>query len=517
MSETKRDMSEHGTRVLGYGRQSQQRPGEDPLTSLSLNGQADRFREECEKRGWVNLGFITDHDLKGEDPTRPGIAELKERCARGDVDAVWVVMLNRFSNDYIWQGMTWRELKRRGVKHLISFTEGTIDDEFLLGIHGLVSGKRITEMKVHLKGAFARRARDGGFPVGPTPIGYARPHRIRVTRANGTSYERETGEPAIDPEGAAFVRELADRFDGGESLQAITDDLIRRGPGPRGGTWTRTTVKRILQSPIYVGDIVHHGVVVAHDDKWQILPREQWERIQARFGRAATIRRGERESWLEGLVVHACGQRMYYQRYTGRSEGHGGMFGCRTTWEPPAGRCGLGRRIIGATLLERVVLDCLARDLGARRSPSDAVALAQELAGGKAATRARKRLDDALQAAKARWTRNHDRFSQGKLPPDVMDAEDARLAQAEADHAAAVAALPPPPDGAAIAALCAQLAALADLVPRMTGDELRAALDALGTVVVSDAGVSITYHVDEHGYVLSPSVIAVPKGGKGWR
>lgn len=501
-------------RIVAYLRQSERRPGEDERTSLSLRGQEERAMEYAKRVGGTIIRTITDHDLRGWDATRPGIKELIATVRNERVDIVWLFSMVRLSKDLILQLMICRDLEKAGVAKIVTELEGPIDDPFIRGLYGLMGEKSTRETSLHLRASFARRARDGGFPTGRTPMGYARPHTITIHRANGTSYERQTGEPVIDPEGAAFIRSIFDRFDAGDSLHAIANDLAATGPGPRGGVWSRSSLRALLSAPIYAGDIAHKGVVVAHNDAWAIVPRDQWERVQARLNRLTVVRRDERDSWLEGLVDHACGSRMYFQRYTGHSAGHGGMFVCRHYASPP--RCTLPRTIIGKDLLETAVRQCLLTDLRARRTPTEATRIAQERAGGAQAVRSRAAIDKRLRAAQARWERYDGRFGAGKISGDRMDEEDALLAVAKAEHARAIANLPAPPDPLVIERLADRLHGIASVIARASDARLSALLDELGRVVVSCAGVRIAY-VPAVEPLIESHTICVPKGGRGLR
>lgn len=500
-------------RAIAYLRQSAARAGESDTDSLSLRSQEARFRQWCEREGATAVAVVSDHDVRGTVADRPGLDELRRRIATDRPDTLWLFSLSRLARDVVIHFSLIRELHALGIQHIVSETEGAVTDEFFHGIMALMHSKARTEMSAHLRGAFARRARDGGFPVGPTPIAYRRPHTITVTRANGTSYQRETGEPVIDAEGAAFVLDLFQRFDTGASLHALACELAAQGPGPRGGAWTRRTVKRILQSPIYAGDIAHHGTVVAHDERWQIVPRDLWNRVQARMSRAVVVRNErDRGSWLEGLVWHQCGQRMYWQRYP---HGETGKFLCRSYSD--TARCGHGRRIIGAKLLETVVRDCLMRDFADLPTATTALAAAQERSGGPDGVRTRARIDNALTAAQDRWRRNHERFSAGKLPPDVMDAEDARLQESVEKYNSEYNNLPQPPDPRRIAAAHRDLSAMRDVLEHASGERLRGFVEQLGTVVVGEDGIGITYLGDAAAFVSVPTRIVVPVGGKGYR
>jgi DNA invertase Pin-like site-specific DNA recombinase len=494
-----------GLRVIGYIRQSEAQAGEDAATSLSLRSQEDRFRQWCVDTQAVPLGVIADHDLRGHDPARPGIRQLLDDAERLKADAVWVLSLSRFARDHIYQELTWRDLQSRGVQHLISAIESGTSDPFVRGIYGLMHAKSRTEMSAHLKGAFARRARDGGFPVGAAPLGYVRPHAITITRANGTSYDRQTGEPVIDPEAAAFVRDLFHQFAAGTGMKQLCRDLA--GETTRhGAVWHVHSLRWILTNPIYVGDIQHKGVVVAHNPAWQIVDRETWDRVQERITtHQGRNHRGERKHWLQNLVYHDCEQKAYYQPYgAGRETGY---YGCRTHWSPQ--KCTAGRRTISAIILASLVRDCLRHDIGHRPIAATALQMAQDASGGHDAALIRKRAERALASAKDRWKRNHERFSAGKLPPDVMDTEDALLAAADDAYKESLCALPKPIDPDVFARVDARFTSINQLIDVMTDDELRQTLDPIGVVIVSEAGVTIRYTGDAATLIPHPVVLPV--------
>jgi len=72
-----------GPRAMIYARQSMARLGETEQTSLSLDAQVARCTEYAAKSGWEIVHIERDHDLKGADPQRPGIATLLELVDRG--------------------------------------------------------------------------------------------------------------------------------------------------------------------------------------------------------------------------------------------------------------------------------------------------------------------------------------------------------------------------------------------------------------------------------------------------
>lgn len=503
-------MTESELRAIGYLRQSERRIGETGLTSLSIRAQETRFSQWCASSGVTAVGVVSDHDIRGNVADRPGLHELRRRIVEDRVNTVWVISLSRLARDIIIHFSLIRELQTLGITRIYSDTEGEIADEFFHGILALMHAKSKTEQSAHLRGTFARRAKDGGFPVGATPLGYRRPQTIVATRGNGTTYERQTGRPAIDEEGAAIIRRIYASWTAGASAIAIANALDEdRVPTPRGGVWGERYMTKILRNPIYAGDIAHHGVVVAHNDDWQIVERATWDKAQRRFTHLVTVRNGP-DHWLEGLVRHACGQRMYFAP---RSNGLGG-YQCLTARRVRSVHCGIARPSIAISLIDPAVRHALALDLAGVTPAPEALRIAQDLAGGSKASTARAMLDRRLAAAEARWLRNHERFSDGKLPPTVMDQEDVRLELERSAIAQEIAVLPQAPNPVEIGRVSRVLESLAETIPTMSDAELRLALLDLGHVEVGPDGVTMRYSIDPFGVFLAPATIAVKGRGR---
>src|SRR5690349_16849504 len=89
-------VTDNGTpRYLLYIRQSLNRFGDD---SLSLAFQERSLRELVERKGGAVIEPpIVDSDEKGNDPNRPGIAELTERTKQEKPDAIGVFAVSRFA------------------------------------------------------------------------------------------------------------------------------------------------------------------------------------------------------------------------------------------------------------------------------------------------------------------------------------------------------------------------------------------------------------------------------------
>jgi hypothetical protein len=80
--------------------------------------------------------------------------------------------------------------------------------------------------------------------------------RSQVVPYAGRKRYQIVRENVPDGHKAEVVRFLFERYDRGETLYAVAEELHRRGvASPRGGTrWTRSVVQRVLTNRRYVGD-----------------------------------------------------------------------------------------------------------------------------------------------------------------------------------------------------------------------------------------------------------------------
>lgn len=498
-------------RAIGYCRQSEARSGErSALDSLSIRSQEDRFRQWCAANDAHPLGVVADHDLRGSDPARPGLDELRHRITSDGANTLWLISLSRLARDIVLHFSLIREFQSLGITRIVSDTEGEIADEFFHGILALMHQKNRTEMSAHLRGAHARRLRDGAFPSGNAAIGYVRPHTITVTRSDGTAYTRQTGTPVVDQDGADFVRDLFARYASGEPLSAITESL-RQETGARGGQWTNTTVRRLLTNPIYRGDIAHKGTVVAHNDDWRIIDDVTWTTVQRRIAGNVVVQHNGRPShpW-EGVIVHSCSRRMYYQ-YDRRSGG--GSFRCSGHYDRT---CTDPRPVVGGTILSTAIRRALSLDLEHVEMPLRAHENAQDALGGREAVKRRAALERRERDARARWQRAYDRYAVGKIDGHVMDDEDARLAEALASIAHDREHLPQPISLETLTAAAESLVTVRDVIASATDHELRRFVESVGVVTVSSDGARIAY-TGAIAHLITAHTVPMPAGGRGLR
>jgi len=250
-----------------------------------------------------------------------------------------------------------------------------------------------------------RQAAQAGRPHATTTYGYERVY---------DSHTRELLEQREHLQHAANVRDILSRIDAGEPISVIEAALTAHGvPAPRGGDWTRTSIRQVATNLAYIGKRSHHGEL--HDAIWPpIVDEELFWRVQRRLGDPGrkTSRPG-RNRWLLSYLAACgtCGGAMHVQR-------HGAIYRCLTR------QCTSIPREMADTYVSEVVIAWAsqrAAGVFAAAADSEAVQARAEEA------RLRAQLDDAAKASA------HGRISLRAF--EVMEAELAPLVKAAAKRA----------------------------------------------------------------------------------
>jgi site-specific DNA recombinase len=478
-------------KAIVYARQSQARPGErDASESLSLEAQEAAIRRYCAERGWSVVRVIRDHDLSGERWDRPGMRDLLDAAEAGIAEAVVVWKLSRFARDVLYQEITHRELKQRGVA-LYSVTESGIEKTLIRVVHGAMAQQQNEDLREHISSALEARAKRG-LHHGRPPFGYV------------TSGTRETGRRLeLVPDEAAVVQRIYRLRADGLGVPAIADALNADGLRTRQGIpWHDTSIRKILQCATYTGLAVYRGAIVgelAPGVVEPIIARPLWEQVQRSFDGKRHMRNHGQASWLEGLVRHGCGSGMGIgaagsPHPTG--DGKRLSFRCNTAYKVLAYRCEQRPVSLNVAAMEAAARECLLTDL--RTRPADPAKLVQARAdalGRSDAVRKRASLIKQKTSLIEQVRRAEDLYETGRRDRAWFDARDDALQRQLATVTAELDDLTDLPNEDDLAD---RLAEIARLMPAVTllelrPDAMRATLAALGQVVFDGGVVSIQY------------------------
>jgi DNA invertase Pin-like site-specific DNA recombinase len=242
-----------------------------------------------------------DEDWSGGTHERPGLERAIERATAGETGGIVSWKIDRFSR-YTKGGLRdLRRLEEAGAR--LAFVVEDIDTSGPMGkfvytvmlamgeyfLDTIKAGWRVAKTRAHERGA----------KIGPTPLGYRR-------LPDGT-LEQEPSEAPVVAE--AFERaatgSLASALEFLEGLELV-HQAGKRKDRPR--SWTTGTVRRLLATRTYLGEIRWGDLPVTNEPSLQIVERLVWEAAQHAVD---APRRPARHYPLSGLAqCGTCGERM---------------------------------------------------------------------------------------------------------------------------------------------------------------------------------------------------------------
>jgi site-specific DNA recombinase len=468
------------TRCLLYARQSIEK--DDGERSLSIDSQITVLTERCQRDGWVVAGVIRESGLKGfmDTDERPGLAEAIRRGEAGDYDTLLVWDLSRLARSLRLQEHWVWQFDRMGIA-VVSHTEPESTNVLMRQIKGAFNEHRTREIAAHVRRALRENTRRG-VPHGSAPYGYS----------------RGEGKVLTPNAHAATVVDIFRQRAEGCSLVDIAAALRRDGiPGPTGGPWFRTTLTQLLANPVYRGTL-HLAELDVPNAHPAIIDAALWQQAQdVARSRPRAPRTKARRSWLEGLILHACGHPMYL--VGGSAGAPTPAFRCRVGggWAHPDAICTAQPRQIAADRAEALAWDAVRAalerlPLSPRRAIDEAeAAYRQAMPAADASVR---QAIGRRKAAAARRDRAIEMYLAGDIDRGRFEAESTRAASELAEAETALAHLPAEPDAAAIAAAWAALRELRDVL-EVAGDEHKAMLlRRIGHAVLAPAGHRVASH-----------------------
>ena len=232
-------------RVAPYCRVSTNK--EDQINSYENQKKIYAERIAAEPK-WTMVDIFADKGLSGTGTKkRKEFNRLMRYCKQGKVDMIITKSVSRFARNTLDCLKYIRMLKELGVD--VYFEEQGIHStqpgaEFYITIYGSIAQSESENMSANIIWGKAQSAKEGNVAFHyKTFLGYRK----------GVD-----GKPEIDPEQAAVVRRIYERFLAGDSLATIADDLTADGiPTPAGKEkWHRERIASILTNERYKGDAI---------------------------------------------------------------------------------------------------------------------------------------------------------------------------------------------------------------------------------------------------------------------
>ena len=238
--------------------------------ALTIDQQLRKCREFADANGLRILDphIYADEAISGATDDRAGLRRLLSAAREKPrpFDVVLVDDTSRMSRDLEHSLGIMKELKFAGIRVVFvsqGFDTSTPQSQTLLTVHGLVDSLYLEELaKKTFRGV--EQLALNGLHTGGRVFGY---RRVPIE----SKTERDShGRPiilgvklAVDPDQAATVRRIFERYAGGDSLKRIAVDLNDEGilsPQPQKGrvsrSWCPSSVRHILHNERYRGVVI---------------------------------------------------------------------------------------------------------------------------------------------------------------------------------------------------------------------------------------------------------------------
>jgi site-specific DNA recombinase len=263
---------------------------EQAVSGFSLAAQRERLESFALSQGWQLAAIYEDDGYSAKDTNRPALQLLLAEAQPDEV--VLVYKLDRLTRSVLdlYDLMKRFEQRRLRFKSATEeFNTTTTHGRLMLTLVAVLAQWERETIAERVKMGRQKKAASGEWPGGPVPFGYTgRPGRVRAGRT--------LLQLVPDPERAHLVRELFDRYLGGQGVRALclwlNDELGVRTAGGR--RWQVTAVSRVLTNPIYCGDVVHGRRVGGpltrvRGEHEPLVPRERFEAVQELFRRRRAL------------------------------------------------------------------------------------------------------------------------------------------------------------------------------------------------------------------------------------
>jgi site-specific DNA recombinase len=227
----------------------------DLQRGASIEDQVRLCRERAAAEGWTIVEHYADRAVSGASKLRAEYQRLLQDARSGRFDIVIAEALDRLSRDQEDVAGLFKQLRFAGVR-LVTLAEGEIS-ELHVGLKGTMNALFLKDLADKTRRGLRGRI-EQGRSAGGRCFGY------RVKRDLDERGEPIRGARVIDPDEAAVVRQIFERFDKGASPRAIAKALNAEAvPGPNGRPWQDTTIRGhgergtgILRNELYAGRLV---------------------------------------------------------------------------------------------------------------------------------------------------------------------------------------------------------------------------------------------------------------------
>lgn len=345
-------------RVAIYTRKSTEDGLDQEFNTLDAQRQAiESYVESQRGEGWVALpNRYDDGGFSGANKNRPAYKRLEDDIRLGLVDVVAVYKIDRLSRSLV----DFSSIINFFEKHNVAFI--SITQQFN-------TASSMGKLTLNILMSFAEFERQVIAERTADKMGAARRKGMWTGGRPMLGYDVIDKKLIINKTEAAQVRQIYKLYLENQSLTSTIAELNRRGLKNKtyktktgktipGGSFTKSSINRVLTNPIYIGKVRFNGDIYDAPHK-PILDEKLWSAVQETMNtnrsNGGSTSRNKWEALLRGIVrCGVCGATMTHHT-TKKSKKIYHYFVCGNNLRKGASACPKSR--ISAKDLEGFVLD----------------------------------------------------------------------------------------------------------------------------------------------------------------
>lgn len=388
---------------------------EQARSGFSLAAQQERLEQFAQSQGWRIIAHYEDDGYSAKTTDRPALRQLLSDAQPGEIILVYKLdRLTRSVLDLYELLKTFEEKQVLFKSATEEFNTTTANGRLMITLVTVIAQWERETISDRAAEGIRKKAGLGEWSGGPVPFGF-RAVDWEVNGRKVVKRGRTLLQLVRDPDLAHIVEEIYGRYLAGHGIRSICNWLNeeKRIRTTKGNRWQATTVSRLLQNPIYCGQVAHGKRSSRKDAEVirrkavnvePILSEALWEQVQSLFltrrGMAPRLSTGD---WpLVGVArCGICGSAITMSPHPG---GDGRYYRCLGYVKALCGGKGRGRSLtsVPAHVVEGKVLELIQTLQHPAHLPRLFARLAEETRSRHGLALAeRKRIQLAIAQAKA--------------------------------------------------------------------------------------------------------------------
>jgi len=250
--------------------------------SASIQNQRSMLEHYCDEQGWEVVAVYQDDGYTGLNMNRPDLKRMLKAIERKQIDVVLTKDLSRLGRDHVDVNYLFEKyFPKNGVRYIAvnDSADTDSDNNDIVPFKTLLNQMYSADVSKKVHSAYVTKARDGQFTGCLAPFGFMKnpDNKNQLIPDEDTAWiVKEIFEYARDGGGPNYIRrKLEDReipcpawWNRKKGLRNIYTKFERENPETGHFIWDFTTIKEILQNPVYIGAIASQKQVYKFKTGW---------------------------------------------------------------------------------------------------------------------------------------------------------------------------------------------------------------------------------------------------------